>query len=969
MGESKESKADLLREVAALRERVAQLESRLGAGAPAPSARESRLMRVLQAIRHVNQLLVRETDRTRLIAHACAILTDTLSYHTACVGLFDGNGAIVETASSGVDESFDRLCAQLDRGYIPVCVKSVLDGDGFSVFERADCGDCPMAEEHRGHSIFASRLEYGGQVFGVLVVSLPPAYSQDADERGLFPELAGDLGFALHRIARDERLLFQARVLSEIRDHVTLTDLEGRIVYVNQATCALLQRSEAELLGQSVAVYGEDAGRGPSQREIVERACSEGEWRGEMINTAKDGTRAVLDCHIWLIRDADGAPKYLGGVSRDITARKRSEADLRLSNSLMAATIESTADGILVISRAGKVTRYNRKFLELWRIPAPVAERLNDRRLLEYVLPQLEDSDAFVARIQTLSAAPESSSMGELPFKDGSICEWYSQPQWLDGEIAGRVWSFRDVTEQRRVARALEEAHQRMLTVFDGIKDLIYVADMETYELLFINAYGREAWGDVRGTMCWSSIQDGQTGPCPFCTNDLLLLEDGSPAPQHIWEFQNTHNNRWYECRDSAIHWVDGRLVRLEIAADITERKLAEQERQRMEQQIQQTQKLESLGVLAGGIAHDFNNILMAVLGYGELALDGLPASSPAREDIGELLTAARRAADLCRQMLAYTGKASLAFEQMHLRALVEEMTHLLKSSISKKAILNLHLERGLPPIEADPSQVRQVVMNLIINASEAIGERSGVINVSAGATRCDAEYLAKTELADDLSPGLYVHIEVSDTGCGMNAETKARIFEPFFTTKFTGRGLGLAAVLGIVRSHRGAIKVYSEPGKGSTFKALFPAVEEHDVHEADAAVDKERRWRGHGTVLLVDDEESLRAMCGRVLERMGLDVLIAEDGREAVECYRAHGEAIDVVILDLTMPHMDGGQTFGELRRINPEVRVILASGYSKEDVASRFSGKGLAGVIQKPYSRRVLTEMLSRILPESKS
>jgi CheY-like chemotaxis protein len=391
----------------------------------------------------------------------------------------------------------------------------------------------------------------------------------------------------------------------------------------------------------------------------------------------------------------------------------------------------------------------------------------------------------------------------------------------------------------------------------------------------------------------------------------------------------------------------------------------AEKESTRLKAQLQQAQKLESLGVLAGGIAHDFNNILMAVLGHSELALDQISPMSAARMSLTEISKASRRAAELCTQMLAYAGKASFALERVGLRELVEEMAHLLKTAISKKAILNLNLERDLPPIEADPSQIRQIVMNLIINASEAIGDRSGVITVSVGATRCDEEYLQKTELLNDLAPGVYAHLEVTDTGGGMDAETRARIFEPFFTTKFAGRGLGLAAVLGIVRAHKGALKVYSEPGKGTTFKVLFPALEdageEARTHGSSSLAD----WRGKGTILLVDDEESLLALGARMLEHLGLTVLTAADGLQAVELYREREKEIDLVLMDLTMPHMDGASALGELRRLNPDVRVVLASGYSREDVASRFAGKGLDGVLQKPYTFLKLRESLAGLMP----
>jgi CheY-like chemotaxis protein len=240
------------------------------------------------------------------------------------------------------------------------------------------------------------------------------------------------------------------------------------------------------------------------------------------------------------------------------------------------------------------------------------------------------------------------------------------------------------------------------------------------------------------------------------------------------------------------------------------------------------------------------------------------------------------------------------------------------------------------------------------------------VITVSVGATRCDEEYLQKTELRDDLAPGLYVHLEVTDTGSGMDAGTRSRIFEPFFSTKFTGRGLGLAAVLGIVRAHKGALKVYSEPGKGTTFKILFPALEDagEDATPSSGASPL-ADWRGKGTILLVDDEESLIALGGRMLEHLGFTVLTAADGLQAVDLYRERGKEIDLVLMDLTMPHMDGAKAFGELRRLNPEVRVVLASGYSHEDVAARFAGRGLSGVLQKPYTLAKLRETLAGLMP----
>ena len=317
--------------------------------------------------------------------------------------------------------------------------------------------------------------------------------------------------------------------------------------------------------------------------------------------------------------------------------------------------------------------------------------------------------------------------------------------------------------------------------------------------------------------------------------------------------------------------------------------------------------------------------------------------------------------------MLAYSGKGQCVIENIRLGDLIGEMVALLKASISKKAILNLNLKEPLPSLRGDPSQIRQVIMNLVINASEALGEHSGAITISSGVMECPREYLAEAFLDESLAEGLYVWLEVSDTGCGMDHETQRRIFEPFFTTKFTGRGLGLSAVLGIVRGHKGALKVYSEPGRGTTFKVLFPAVQEERALVGRNSGVKPGDWKGAGTILLVDDEESVRIMGNRMLERVGFEVLTAVDGREALEIYRErHGE-IALVLLDLTMPDLDGEETFRELRRIDPQVHVVMSSGYTESEIAPRFAGKRLSGFLQKPYTLNALMQCLRGALGTS--
>ena len=396
------------------------------------------------------------------------------------------------------------------------------------------------------------------------------------------------------------------------------------------------------------------------------------------------------------------------------------------------------------------------------------------------------------------------------------------------------------------------------------------------------------------------------------------------------------------------------------VFEDITDRKRAEEERLKLEQQLLHAQKLESLGVLAGGIAHDFNNILMAIMGNADLALMRINKESPAVENLHRIEKAAAQAADLAKQMLAYSGKGKFVVEQLDMNSLLEDMLHMLEVSISKKAVLRLNLTPHLPGVEADATQMRQIIMNLVINASEAIADTSGVIAITTGCMDCDRSYLKDVWLDENLSDALYVYLEIADSGCGMTKETLSRLFDPFFTTKFTGRGLGMAAVLGIVRGHKGAIKVYSEPGKGTSFKILLPASgRPAELFNGDSHAS---HWHGTGTVLLVDDEETVRGIGSEMLKELGFETVTANDGREAVEIFKQTPD-IAFVILDLTMPHMDGEQCFRELRQIKPDIKVIMSSGYNEQEVTQKFVGKGLAGFIQKPYRLTTLKDMIQKI------
>ncbi len=408
----------------------------------------------------------------------------------------------------------------------------------------------------------------------------------------------------------------------------------------------------------------------------------------------------------------------------------------------------------------------------------------------------------------------------------------------------------------------------------------------------------------------------------------------------------------------SPIRDKNGRVIGAShIARNVTERK-------KLEEQLRHTQKLESLGVLAGGVAHDFNNLLTGILGNASLALESMSSHHPVRSLLRDVVTASERASHLTRQLLAYAGKGRFIIEPIDVSGLVREISNLIQTSIPKNVQLRLELAEGLPLVEADSSQIQQVIMNLVINGAEAIGPQNGTVLVTTSSQDVDEHYLLATiGGSSELPAGTYVCLEVHDTGAGMDEATLARIFDPFFTTKFLGRGLGLAAVQGIVRGHRGTMRVYSRPGQGTTFKVLFPASAKIPAVKKQAVV---QPAAANELILVVDDEEVIRRTAKSMLERHGYTVVLAENGKEGVELFQVLSDKVAAVLLDMTMPLLSGEETFSRLKAVRPNVKVILSSGYNEVEAIRRFTGKGLAGFIQKPYTSSALNEKIQSVLAD---
>ncbi len=659
------------------------------------------------------------------------------------------------------------------------------------------------------------------------------------------------------------------------------------------------------------------------------------------------------------LRDAQGTPTRMLGCHVDITERKQTEAALRDSEERLRIFVENAPAGVAMLDRELRYLAYSRRWLADYGLGD---QNLVGRSHYE-VFPEVPDRWKAIHQ-RCLTGVSERCDEDRFERADGSVdyLRWVVQP-WHDatGAVGGLLFLTEMISERIRAEQKLRDSEERLLSVvryapnvaiqwYDGAgRVILWNAASET----MFGFSSAEAVGQTLDQLIHTSAEFevfvealatiSQTGQSVGPTEYTFRRRDGSRGVcwSSLFRIPGDEHGDWYVCMD----------------VDITARKRAEEEREQLESRIRHAQKLESLGVLAGGIAHDFNNLLTTILGYSHLARSALPAESAAGPYLEAALKGVHSAAELTRQMLAYSGRGRFVVTPVNLSKLVADTGRLLEVSISKKCTLRYDLAAPLPTCEADAGQLRQIVMNLIINASEAIGDQAGVIAVSTGVRHCERADLSQTYLDDDLPPGTYVTLQVSDTGCGMSDETQAKLFDPFFTTKFTGRGLGLAAVLGIVRGHKGAIQLDSEPERGTTFQVLLPASPEVAAPAA-APLAATAAWRGSGTILIVDDEASLRGLLCRMVSDMGFDTLTAADGRAGVEVFRAHADRIRLVLLDMTMPHMDGQQALEEMERLRSDVRAILMSGYDEYTATRRCVGKGLAGFLHKPFhSEDVLT------------
>ncbi|GLH71389.1 hypothetical protein GETHPA_29230 [Geothrix rubra] len=733
-------------------------------------------------------------------------------------------------------------------------------------------------------------------------------------------------------------------------DAINITRVsDGTYLDVSEGFTRLLGWTREEAVGRSALDMGIWAE--PSDRERMVALLRE---RGEFTNfeapfRGRDG-QVIIGLMSGKRMEVEGEPCLLT-FTRDITERKQAEAVLRATERRLWTVMKNSQAVIFQLDPEGRFLLSEGRGLEVLGLsPGQVVGQSAFDLYRDD--PALEDQ---------LKRALAGQGSRELTRAAGRIFDNVLTPVFDDdGRLDSVIGIATDVTEQQTTQAAL--LAERSLFVGGPVMVVKWRAT-EGWPVDYISPNIKSILGFDPGDLTSGRISyDSLVHP-----EDLVANRQASAAfkakglthyEQHYRIRTASGEYRWFYDFTAIVPGPDATpAYYLGYLLDLTDRRQAEEA-------VRQAQKLESLGVLAGGIAHDFNNLLTAVLGNLNLAQMSLAKGNPAEPYLENMERGILRAAELTKQMLAYSGRGHFIVQFQNLNQVVQEFTHLLEVSISKKVALHFDLDPDLPPIEADAAQIQQVVLNLVTNAADAIGDREGSIRIRTGLERLEGDPLLAAALpGQDLPAGAYVVLEVEDTGCGMNREVLDRIFDPFFTTKTTGRGLGLSALLGILRGHNAGLRIASEPGRGSSFQLYFPAASNRlPAPTAATAEAGPRRLRGR--VLVVDDEELILETTAMALSAIGFEVEKARDGLEAVARVEAGREGLDLVLMDLTMPRMDGREALLAIHRLAPDLPVILSSGYNEQDSLQAFDGEGPAAFLQKPYQVQELRRVLQGVL-----
>ena len=769
----------------------------------------------------------------------------------------------------------------------------------------------------------------------------------------------------------------QADILNFLPDITFAIDLEGRIILWNRAAEEFTGLKAADMLGKgdyeySIPFYGM---RRPVIIDMVLKAheqikkeyqkltIEDGIAIGESFTSSAKGGEAYLLSTAGPLYDSEG--RIIGAIEsvRDIIERKKAEEALKRANILLFTQKETSIDGILAVDENDTIIASNQRFADMWGISREIVEAQADAPVLRSVSDKVKDPLAFLQRVSYLYAHRNETSLEEIALKDGRTFERYSAPMnGSDGRYYGRVWYFRDITERKLMEEAVAEAESKYRGIFENALMGIFQSTPEG-RFLSVNMAAACILGHDSPEELLNTVSDiSRLYVDPEQRSELLRLveERGMVQDFEVQFFRKDKSVAWIILNIRGVRDINGRIIHLEgMAKDITESKL-------LASRLNQAQKMEAIGTLAGGIAHDFNNILTPIIGYSELSLNAVAKGSRLHHNIEQILLSGNRARELVKQILTFSRKTELERKPVQVSLLVKETLKLLRSSLPSTIAIAQDMDAGAidGTSMADPTQIHQVLMNLCTNAAHAMRKKGGVLSISL--KEVDIGSGAISELPD-LAPGSYLRLTVADTGHGMDDEVRQRIFDPYFTTKgpSEGTGLGLAVVYGIITSLSGGIAVFSEPGQGTTFDVYFPRTK---TLQAPTVAAPGLLPTGKGHVLVVDDEQSIVDMLKQMLESLGYDVADRCSSSDALQAFGVRPDSFDLVITDLTMPHMTGIDLAREILKIRPDTPIILCTGFSDVVDENRARLLGIKEFLIKPIALRDLAITVKKILFQDK-
>jgi len=762
--------------------------------------------------------------------------------------------------------------------------------------------------------------------------SIPPQKNTDMIEQLISPSLA--------LLSSEQNSIFE-----HMSEAVEILSSDACYLYVNPSWKRLFGFTSQDIFQKNPSQLICPKGTEPQLYQEAYQVASQGKaWKGELQAQAKDGRIISLSCKIFPLQLPGKKQPYIVALKQDQTGSKAKDIELLR----FTAAAEHAVDAIEITNLQVEYVYVNPAWEKLTGYSAQEAIGKTPAQLLrsqEHPKAYLEKvvTDVMSGKVWHGEIISRNKS-GSLIAQDTVVSPVYDK----HGKLSHLLCIKRNINQKKKD----DEAFQLLATALENMGDAVEILSSE-----LVYEYLNPAWETItgfshtecigkspKGVLCaeeyeerWDTIQKALMKGETWNEEFTMLRKDGSTC------YLDTALSPILDDKGQLKHIVS-------IKRDLTKRKELEKEIRKLEKQVQQAQKWESLGILAGGIAHDFNNLLTGVLGNASLLLRETALSVSGFESVQQIEMAAKRAAELCRQMLVYSGKAEFAISQVDLNGELKKAISLLKTSFPEHIHIKMDLASELPQIDADSKQLQQVLMNLLINASEAVHHAQGEITITTKLVRFTHHENDRVYFSESNSSKYLVSLEVADNGHGMDIETQRRIFDPFFTTKFTGRGLGLSVVLGIIRSHQGALRVQSKVDRGTTFQILFPPGQ----YETNPQQKEEKQMQireGKGCVLFVDDEEILRNLGRRMLRRMGFEVLMASNGQEALEVFQENQEKITLVILDQNMPKMNGKIAFQKIREINQEIKVLLVSGHDQEGILEPELKEQLTGFIRKPY------------------